>query len=98
MELAGGSRQGLSSGKVTTVEEDKENSASLSEPDEHEGAASEIEVQVGRGLERQLDDDMSLPSPPKKKLGGKWGAIDDFEMDFEEVSWGSESASDPAVR
>lgn len=33
----------------------------------------------------------------KKTFGGRWAAIDDFEMDFEEVSCGSWS-SDPLAR
>ncbi|KPI43994.1 uncharacterized protein AB675_6624 [Cyphellophora attinorum] len=63
--------------------------------------------------EAQDDDaEITLPSPPpakrrkgattttaptRKTFGGRWAAIDDFEMDFEEVSRGSWS-SDPLAR
>jgi hypothetical protein len=41
------------------------------------------------------DDEVKLPSP-RKKYGGKWAEIDDFEMDFEDVI--VDISSDPLAR
>jgi hypothetical protein len=75
-----------------------------------DGLGLEMSDELAGGDEN--DSELSLPSPPpakrrkgptmtkaptKKTFGGRWAAIDDFEMDFEEVSRGSWS-SDPLAR
>lgn len=90
---------------MDSSEEDKENSPHSAE--ELDADESEVvEVQIGRGgggnlagENEDVDEGSSLPSPPppkkekKKAYGGRWAAIDDFEMDFEDVSLGSQASS-----